>query len=248
MAPYPDSTPTQATSAPEVAAATGSAEDSALPGMKRGIAIGVACSVGIIMIGIVAFFAYRRRKQQATKAKHTRLSPEEPVEMDTTTAPWPQEKTRYAHIQPQFQKVPVEADARVVYELDGSTVPELPGHYEGQELPNKKTPRTSYYAGDEDAFGAQAKQWSEWNAALTTNSPPAQTSTRHGNPYQELSPTRHATALSESADTMSYTPSQFASFSVSPIAPSPLESAHFSPPSTGQTHQQRYYDQARRST
>lgn len=243
MAPYPDSTPTQASSSPEVVS-TAPAEDSALPGMKRGIAIGVACSVGIIMIALVAFLAYRRRKQQATKVKHTRLSAEEPVEMDTTTAPWPQEKTRHAYV----QKSPVEADARVVYELDGGYVPELPGHYEGQELPNRKTPRTSYYTGDEDAFGAQAKQWSEWNAALNTNSEPVLQGARPNNPYQELSPTRQTTTLPATAETISYTPSQFASFSVSPVAPSPLETAHFSPPSTGHTRQQRYYDQARISS
>ena len=71
MAPYPDpSTTTEASSTPEVVTQAPE-EDSALPGMKRGIAIGVACSVGIIMIALVAFFAYRRRKKNATKANIT---------------------------------------------------------------------------------------------------------------------------------------------------------------------------------
>lgn len=210
--------------------------------MKRGIAIGVACSVGIIMIGLVAFFAYRRRKQQDTKAKHTRLRPEEPVEMDTNGAFWPQEKAQHV------QKPPIEADAYVVHELDGSSVPELPGHYEGQELANKKTPRTSYYAGDEDAFGAQMKQWNNWDTAMNTPSQPIQDTTHTSSPYQELPPVRQTSSILATPESMFYPPSQNASFSVSPIAPSPLETAHFSPPSTGQTRQQRYYDQARGPT
>ncbi|KAF3010887.1 hypothetical protein E8E13_009664 [Curvularia kusanoi] len=241
MAPYPDSsTPTDA-SEPEVVQ-TAPAEDSALPGMKRGIAIGVACSVGILVIALLAFFAYRRRKQQATKARHSKLSPQEPVEMDAPGGFWPQEKAQHV------QKVPIEADAHVVHELDGSCLPELPGHYEGQELANKKTPRTSYYAGDEDAFGAQMQHWNQWDAALNAVPQPTQEPTRNSSPYQELPPVRTTTNLSATPDMTFYSPSHNASFSVSPIAPSPLENAHFSPPSTGQTRQQRYYDQARGST
>ncbi|KAJ4992285.1 hypothetical protein SVAN01_02304 [Stagonosporopsis vannaccii] len=242
MAPYPDSTPTE-TSAPEPVA-TAPPEDSALPGMKRGIAIGVACSVGIIMIALVAFFAYRRRKQNAAKAKHTKLSPEEPVEMDAGASFWPQEKARHV------QTKPIEAESRTIHELDGSEIPELPGHYEGRELASKKTPRTSYYAGDEDVFGANVKQqWTEWDTALDNDQPqPAQNPARNTSPYLEVSPTRQATSVSPVAETMFYPPPQPASFSVSPIAPSPLESAHFTPPRTGQAQQQqRYYDQVRSS-
>lgn len=240
MAPYPDSsTPMEASSTPEVVTQAPE-EDSALPGMKRGIAIGVACSVGIIMIALVAFFAYRRRKKNATKAKHTRLSPEEPVEMDTPGAFWPQEKAQHAQ-----KVVPFEADAHVVHELDGSTVPELPGHYEGQELANKKTPRTSYYAGDEDVFGAQTQQWQDWDAALNATPQPTQEPIRNSSAYQELPPVRQTMRLSATPDMTFHTPSPHASFSVSPIAPSPLQTAHISPQNTGQTRQQRYYDQAR---
>jgi|SRR5690242_2767382 len=242
MAPYPDSTPTEtspvvATHAPE--------EDSALPGMKRGIAIGVACSVGIIMIALVAFFAYRRRKQNAAKAKHSKLSPEEPVEMEASAGFWPQEKARHV------QAKPIEAESRSIHELDGSEIPELPGHYEGRELASKKTPRTSFYAGDEAAFGANVKQqWTEWDAALNNDHPqPALNSALNSSPYLEVSPSRQATSVSPAAETAFYPPPQPASFSVSPIAPSPLETAHFTPPRTGQAHQQqqRYYDQARSS-
>lgn len=239
MAPYPDSTPAESSSPQPVT--TPPSEDSALPGMKRGIAIGVACSVGIILIALVAFFAYRRRKRQAAKTQHTKLSPEEPVEMEAGGAFWPKEKARHV------QATPIEADAYTIHELDGSEVPELPGHYEGQELANKKTPRASYHAGDEDAFGVNAEQWHNWNGALHTDHlQPAQQHMRDSNPYLEVTPTRQATSVSPVAETMFYPPAQNASFSISPIVPSPLESAHFTPPRTGQT-QQRYYDQARTS-
>ncbi|KAF9696756.1 hypothetical protein EKO04_005349 [Ascochyta lentis] len=237
MAPYPDSTPTE-TSPPEVVA-TAPPEDSALPGMKRGIAIGVACSVGIIMVALLAFFAYRRRKQQA--AKHTKLSPEEPVEMDAGGF-WPQEKKRHV------PAAPIEADAHTIHELDGSEVPELPGHYEGQELnANKKTPRASY-GGDDDAYGQKLKQWNDWSVALDSDRPqPAEGPVRHSNPYLEASPSRpQQTSVSPMGSTTLDAPSQNASYGcVSPLALSPLETAHLTPTYDRQTHQQRYYDQAR---
>ncbi|KAJ8105308.1 hypothetical protein OPT61_g10258 [Boeremia exigua] len=238
MAPYPDdSTPTG--SAPG-GFATHSTEESALPGMKRGIAIGVACSVGIIMIALVAFFAYRRRKKRAAKIQHTKLSPEEPVEMEAGAAFWGQEKRRHV------QAPPIEADAHVIHELDGSEVPELPGHYEGQELANRKTPRASYHAGDEDAFGANVQQWHDWNVALDSRQSQTQEHA-YNSPYLEVSPTRQATSVSPVAQTMFYPPPPNPSFSISPVAPSPLESVHFTPPHTDRARQQRYYDQARAS-
>lgn len=243
MAPSPDTTPTE-TAGPMVVE-TEPAESSTLPGMKRGIAIGVACSVGIIMIALLAFFAYRRRKKQA--AKHTRLSPEEPVEMDAggfwpQQKAWPQEKPRSAHT------TPIEADAHVIHELEASEVPELPGHYEGQELNTKKTPRASYHAGDDDLNGLGLKQWNEWNAALAAGpDPPIPEPTRNSNPYLEVSPSRpHATSVSPIGDNMLYTTLQDAPFgSVSPIVPSPLTDAHTR---DGQRRQHRYYEQPKTST
>ncbi|KAF2631400.1 hypothetical protein BU25DRAFT_317480, partial [Macroventuria anomochaeta] len=161
----------------------------ALPGMKRGIAIGVVSSVCIIMVALLAFFAYRRRKQQA--AEHTKLNPEEPVEMDAGGALWPQEKTRHV------QATPIEADAHTIHELDGSEVPELPGHYEGQELANKKTPRTSYYAGDDYAYGARLIQLNDWSVALDNDQPrPPQEPIQNSNPYLEISPSQQAISVS----------------------------------------------------
>lgn len=230
MAPHP-----QSTTEPEVQVQHGE-EESTLPGMKRGIAIGVACSVGIIMVAVLAFFAYRRRKQQATKTKHTQLSREEPVELDAG-AFWPaQEKRQHVYT------APIEADACVVHELDGSEVPELPANYEGSMLANKKTPRTSIQI-DQDRASTQdlPHQWIDWT-------PPAQLTqdyTGIRSPYLEVTPSNQATSVSPIAGPGPYTTSQHASFSVSPIAPSPLEDAHFS---SGHAQQQRYYQYPNAST
>lgn len=236
MAPYPDSVPTE--TSPPAVVATAPAEDSALPGMKRGIAIGVACSVGIIMLALLAFFAYRRRKQR--EAKHTKVSSEEPVEMDAGS--WPQEKTRHV------RAIPIEADAQTIHELDGSEVPELPGHYEGQELnANKKTPRASY--GDEnDEYSQKLKQWNNWSIAPEADHPqPAQEPPRYSNPTLAVSySTPQQTNISPLGGTMLDAPSQNASFScVSPIALSPLEDTHLTPTRDGEARRQRYYDHRR---
>lgn len=235
MAPYPDST---ATPTPDVQ--PNPDEESTLPGMKRGIAIGVACSVFIIMVALLAFFAYRRRKQQATKAKHSKLVPQEPVEMDAGVT-WPpprQEKGLYNYT------VPIEADAYVVHELDGSEVPELPGNFEGQMLADKRTPRTSYHAGDDNAYIHDIPhQWIEWAPPSTDT--PAQTPQGHvsnHNLYLEVTPLHRATSVSPVVGPGFQTTN---SFSVSPIAPSPLEDVHIS---QSFPRQQRYYDHFQAST
>jgi hypothetical protein len=205
--------------------------------MKRGIAIGVACSVGIIMVGLLAFFAYRRRKQRA--AKHDRLNTQEPVELDGGF--WPREKA------PHHKTTPIEADAQTIHELDGSTIPELPGNYEAPELnANKKTPRASY-GGDDDAYGNRLKQWNDWSAVLETDPPqPTQTPARLSNPYLEVSPMKpQPTNMSPVGDAIPHTPPQHVSLScVSPLALSPLEDAHLTSKRDSDLRRQRYYDQA----
>lgn len=234
MAPYPDST---ATETPEVQ--PNPDEESTLPGMKRGIAIGVACSVFIIMVALLAFFAYRRRKQQATKAKYTKSS-QEPVEMDAgTLEPLAhQEKDKYHYT------APIEADAHIVHELDGSEVPELPGHFEGQMLGDKRTSRTSYHTGDDNAyFHDIPHQWIEWTPPSTDT--PAETPQGHAgnyNSYLEVTPSHQATSVSPVVGPGLHTST---SFSVSPIAPSPLEDVHIS---RSFPRQQRYYDHFQAST
>lgn len=228
MAPYPDSTET-----PHVQPDPD--EESTLPGMKRGIAIGVACSVFIIMVAVLAFFAYRRRKQQATKTKHTKLSPDEPVEMDAG-ASWPpqhQEKNHYLYT------APIEAPARVVHELDGSEIPELPGSFEGQMLANRKTPRTSYHAGDDAVYThGLPHQWIDCTPPnIDGPGQPPQGYTNQ-NSYLEVTPSNQATSVSPVVGHSLYTSPRNTSISVSPIAPSPLENVHVS---MGFPRQQRYY-------
>lgn len=240
MAPYPDST---ATETPDVQ--PNPDEESTLPGMKRGIAIGVACSVFIIMVALLAFFAYRRRKQQATKTKHSKLSPvEELVEMDAGTfwpPPLPQEKSQYVYA------APIEADAHVVHELVGSGVPELPGSIEGQMLANKETPRTSYHAGDDNAYIQDLPHlWFDWTPpSIDAPAQHPQSHTGNHNPYLEVTSSHQATSVSPVVGPGSYVSPQTASFSVSPIAPSPLEDVHIS---SSFPRQQRYYDHSKAST
>jgi hypothetical protein len=237
MAPYPDSI---ATPAPDVQVENPD-EDSTLPGMKRGIAIGVACSVGIIMVALVAFFAYRRRKQQATKTKHSKLSSEEPVEMDAGMF-WPPPKEKDQHV----YAAPIEADAHVVHELDGSEVPELPSNYEGQMLANKKTPRTSYHAGDDNSYIQDLSH--HWNVStpplVDALAQPPQDHTGNHNAYLEVAPLNQATSVSPVGSVPHTSPPNL-SYSVSPIAPSPLEDVHIS---SGYHRQQRYYHHTKAST
>jgi hypothetical protein len=237
MAPYPDPT---ATETPGVQ--PNPDEESTLPGMKRGIAIGVACSVFIIMVALLAFFAYRRRKQQATKTKHSRLS-QEPVEMDAGAfEPLPhQEKNQYVYT------APIEADAHVVHELDGSGVPELPGNFEGQMLANKKTPRTSCHAGDDNVYTQDLpRQWIDWTPpSIDAPAQPPQGYTGNHNPYLEVTPSHQTTSVSPVVGPSLHTSPYNTPFSVSPIAPSPLENVHISP---RPPQQQRYYDPFKAST
>lgn len=119
MAPFPQAS--GATSSPSSTAEPQA--PSALPGLKRGIAVGVASSVCLILIALLTFFALRRRKQR--KAQHQQgHSPdikELPAWSEATRAPAPAEKN-WIPIPPS----PIEADTRAIHELDASTVPELP--------------------------------------------------------------------------------------------------------------------------
>ncbi|KAF2245001.1 hypothetical protein BU26DRAFT_491173 [Trematosphaeria pertusa] len=124
----------------------------ALPGMKRGIAIGVAASVCILLIALVAFFAIQRRKKIAAKANtsSTSTTPSTTTHSSpasATTPSWPQEK-QYppaSHWKPSNfpqPQPPVEADAntRAIYELPGdfdAAVPELPSRAHTRTPPSK---------------------------------------------------------------------------------------------------------------
>ncbi|KAF3047376.1 hypothetical protein E8E11_009353 [Didymella keratinophila] len=191
------------------------------------------------MVALLAFFAYKRRKRQATKTKHMRLN-QEPVEMDAGSFEPPpnQEKDQYVYT------VPIEADAHVVHELDGSGVPELPGNFEGQMLANKRTPRTSYHAGDDNAYIHEfPHQWIDWTPpSMDAPAQPPQGHAGNYNPYLEVTPSHRATSISPVVGPGLHTST---SFSVSPIAPSPLENVYIS---QSFQRQQRYYDHFKAST
>jgi hypothetical protein len=96
---------------------------SVLPGLKRGIAVGVASSVCLILIALLAFFALRRRKQRKTQRQqgHSPDAKELPAWSEEDKTSVPPEKN-WILIPPS----PSEADTRAIYELDASPVPELP--------------------------------------------------------------------------------------------------------------------------
>lgn len=119
MAPSPQ--PSDTSSAP--APSQDSQGPSVLPGLKRGIAVGVASSVCLILIALLAFFALRRRKQRKAQQQRAR-SPdikELPAWAERPRSPAPPEKN-WIPIPPS----PIEADTHTIYELDASPVPELP--------------------------------------------------------------------------------------------------------------------------
>ncbi|KAF2445973.1 hypothetical protein P171DRAFT_513540 [Karstenula rhodostoma CBS 690.94] len=97
---------------------------SVLPGLKRGIAVGVASSVCLILIALLAFFVLRRRRKQRKTQHRQDHSPdikELPAWAEGTRTPTLPEKN-WIHIPPP----PIEADTQAIYELDASLVPELP--------------------------------------------------------------------------------------------------------------------------
>jgi hypothetical protein len=96
--------------------------------MKRGIAIGVAASVCIILIALLAFFAVQRRKKIKAQARQSPLVPD--IE---------QEKHYVAESKEEIHDLPispaplVEADTRTIYELDAEPMPELPTKDNGRK-------------------------------------------------------------------------------------------------------------------
>ena len=94
-----------------------------LPGMKRGIAIGIACSVVVVLIPLLACFAIRRHKRIAMSNRHESKNKQEDREDS-----WWHEKTVQIYVPP------VEADIRSIYELDTDKTPELPLITEVYEL------------------------------------------------------------------------------------------------------------------
>ena len=108
-----------------------------LPGMKRGIAIGVAASVCIILIAMLAFFAIRHRK--LAKAQLLALQQQQQKHLPP---PWQEEKQcineksipgcTTESMRPSPAPL-VEADTRPIFELDANPTPELPTKDEGRK-------------------------------------------------------------------------------------------------------------------
>ncbi|KAH7081370.1 hypothetical protein BKA63DRAFT_207141 [Paraphoma chrysanthemicola] len=84
----------------------------ALPGIKRGIAIGSACSITILLITILAFFAFRHRRRTP---KTDRLSQKNLIEScEVQQMCWRFDRT--SKIEPE----PAKTAARTIHELDAS--------------------------------------------------------------------------------------------------------------------------------
>ncbi|KAJ4346621.1 uncharacterized protein N0V89_010552 [Didymosphaeria variabile] len=117
MAPFPQTTASPSSPSPEPQT------PSVLPGLKRGIAVGVASSVCLILIALLAFFALRRRnKRKALQQQgHSPDIKELPAWSEQKSIPPPPEK-QWIPIPPS----PIEADTQTIHELEASPVPELP--------------------------------------------------------------------------------------------------------------------------
>ncbi|CAI6335390.1 unnamed protein product [Periconia digitata] len=169
-----------------------SPSSSSLPGMKRGIGIGVVASLTIIIIAIVTYLALRRRRLLREKKAKELENPTSDIEQQ----PLPFSEDPNQEKKPAFQywrQFPaVEADARSIHELDGAgPMPELPTKVNVQELEANAVdsggvaPRS---AEDEEALkrsqsqsqGVVLRNWAKWTKALgsseSASSPTATTS------------------------------------------------------------------------
>lgn len=116
MAPLKDSTPFSSTDASNSTSSMAQDTETTLPGMKRRIAIGVACSVSIIFILLLAIFAIRRRRNL------TRLDQQKKNELANKIVfeeVWWQEKTK--KLTEPSNQVPPAMEPSPIYELDGSS-------------------------------------------------------------------------------------------------------------------------------
>ncbi|KAF2853819.1 hypothetical protein T440DRAFT_515305 [Plenodomus tracheiphilus IPT5] len=93
----------------------------ALPGIKRGIAIGVTCSVAVILILVLATFSIRRRRRIARLEQQKKDDLANKVVFEEV---WWLEKTKKT-IQAPTQ-VPTETGTSTLHELDGSSETERP--------------------------------------------------------------------------------------------------------------------------
>ncbi|EUC51266.1 hypothetical protein COCMIDRAFT_21254 [Bipolaris oryzae ATCC 44560] len=138
--------------------------ESALPGIKRGIAIGAACSVSVVLIAILAFLAIRRRNRILAQRLQHQTPEARGVEAQ------PQEKTWWPHAPPPVLPVatlpppppPVEVDAHIIHELDAGQTPELHGETRPQEVDGIGKPQNAPEEAEE-LYVQRLKQWKDWN-------------------------------------------------------------------------------------
>lgn len=202
-------------------------KETSLPGIKRGIAIGVACSVSIVLIAILAFLAIRRRNRVLAR----KLQHQAPKSGDADAQPVQQEKAWWPTVPSSAPPVaalppqtPVEADAHTIYELDAGQTPELHGDTSPQEVDgvggNQNRPEEA-----EALYVQKLEQWKEWNTVSETDpARPNAEVTRWSLPLLMVSPPLTArgdvSPLLRSSWDMS-------SLGASPI--SPPANAHFPP-------------------
>lgn len=112
---------------------------STLPGMKRGIAIGVACCIAVLIIALPPFFALRRRKRLRKKSTSPDL-----VELPAA------DPIIYSPKVENYQEIPlVEAEARPIYELDAGQVSKPSVHISIMKEKKKSDNKYSPHQEDE---------------------------------------------------------------------------------------------------
>ncbi|CAO2653935.1 Nn.00g106680.m01.CDS01 [Neocucurbitaria sp. VM-36] len=132
-----------------------------LPGMKRGIAIGVAGCVAVLVIAALAAYVVRRRRRISRARRDLEVNT---VELPATEV-WAQEKswrTATPPAPPPPPPPPVEADARTIYEMDATQIPELPSETDAHDIKKNNQPTRNSWCLDDDAAYTQ-KQRDQWN-------------------------------------------------------------------------------------
>lgn len=106
--------------APEYHTTTPEYHTTTIFGMKRSVVIGIVCSVTVLLTGLLAFFATKRRRNISTQ--NQRCSDFLPQYLDNNEVWW-QEKSPKIGTLPVPPQPPVEAATRPVHELDATPLP-----------------------------------------------------------------------------------------------------------------------------
>lgn len=225
MAPHPSVDQAVSTPSPTLSSNIPQESQTGLPGMKRGIAIGVACSVAVVLIALVTYFAFKRRSRITLEQQEQRNSKANYFN-GTEPETWPQEKIVDLEMPPSLPTLPpVEADARTIYEMDATQVPELPSHTHAQEMETSpKINRNSWFSDDDVVYMQKLQQWETWNGTLHT---PEQSNVRNKSdrqlPLLTISP---PDGCKGNISPLLISPWDGSSRSASPVDLSPLPDAH----------------------